>query len=156
MHKDSVKSPELVNALAVVLSDTVTFTFMLSGAHWNVTGSDFSQYHDFFGEIYKDVQGAIDPTAENIRKLGAMAPSKLTDFVAMSRIVPRDCMGPVQKTLGDLIVANSVVIDGVGECLAIADACNEQGIADFLAGRDDMHKKWGWQLSASLDRDELY
>lgn len=32
--------------------------------------------------------------------------------------------------------------------LAATDA-NEQGIANFLAERDDMHKKWRWQLEAT-------
>jgi DNA-binding ferritin-like protein len=27
---------------------------------------------------------------------------------------------------------------------------NQQGIANFLAERDDMHKKWRWQLRASI------
>jgi DNA-binding ferritin-like protein len=40
------------------------------------------------------------------------------------------------------------------ECLTaafqLADACNEQGIADFLAGRIDMHGKWIWQLGATI------
>jgi hypothetical protein len=32
----------------------------------------------------------------------------------------------------------------------VANAANEQGIADFCASRIDMHQKWDWQLSSSV------
>ena len=37
----------------------------------------------------------------------------------------------------------------IGKAFASANKANEQGIANFLAERDDMHKKWRWQLTAS-------
>lgn len=145
-----VEKPELVNALAILLSDKVTFSFMLQGGHWNVTGPDFHQYHGFFGMIYGDVEGAIDPLAENIRKMGAMAPSKLSDFARMTNISETSCEGDPQKILKSLYDANEVIIGDVNDAFMIASNLNEQGIADFLVGRDDMHKKWRWQISASM------
>jgi hypothetical protein len=49
----------------------------------------------------------------------------------------------------DLYCANSKVLDDYKEAFATADSMNEQGVADFLAGRIDMHQKWAWQLKAS-------
>ena len=72
---------ELVNSLKVLLSDVVTFYFKAHGYHWNVQGPDFSEYHGLFEEIYGDLYGAIDPTAESIRKLGDFSPYRLQDFV---------------------------------------------------------------------------
>jgi len=32
----------------------------------------------------------------------------------------------------------------------IAEKCREFGLMDFLAQREDMHKKWRWQIKAFL------
>jgi starvation-inducible DNA-binding protein len=142
---------ELVEKLSHLLSDTVTMKFIAHGYHWNVKGIEFSQMHDFFAEIYEDVDGAIDPLAESIRKLGYESPYFLTDFVEMT------CLGSQQRLSGDavqmlesLLNINAAVNACVLEAFEIANASNEQGIANFLAERDDMHKKWNWQLRASL------
>lgn len=147
---DNVQKPELVNALATVLSDAAVFSFMLQGAHWNVTGPDFHQYHNFFAMIYEDVEDSIDPTAENIRKLGSMAPSKLSDFMRLTKITETDCQGDPQHMMKSLYAANNVMIEDINAAFAIANAFGEQGVADFMASRDDMHKKWRWQLEASM------
>jgi DNA-binding ferritin-like protein len=52
--------------------------------------------------------------------------------------------------LESLLNLNKSVNACVLEAFAIANACNEQGIANLLAERDDMHKKWNWQLRSSL------
>ena len=45
-------APALTKSLKTLLSDIVTFYFMAHGFHWNVEGSDFSQYHGLFADIY--------------------------------------------------------------------------------------------------------
>jgi len=77
-----VSKADLGTQLAVILSDTVAYKFAAQGYHWNVKGPNFYQFHEFFGELYEDAEGAIDPTAENIRKLGFEAPYSLGDFLS--------------------------------------------------------------------------
>jgi DNA-binding ferritin-like protein len=107
--------------------------------------------HELFQEIYEDIDASVDPLAEDIRKLGYDAPYFLTDFVEMTCLgdMPRLSGDPVQM-LESLLNLNTVVNACVISAFELANACNEQGIADFLAGRDDMHKKWGWYLRSSL------
>lgn len=154
----NIEKPELVNALATVLSDSVVLAYKAQGAHWNVVGPDFHEYHDFFGDIYSDIHSSIDPTAENMRKLGSFAPSRLVDFARMSMVDAESESGYTCKELAsDLHAAIEVAIADVNTAFQIATSVNEQGIADFLAGRDDMLKKWRWQLAASLyGHDESY
>lgn len=142
---------ELAEKLSHLLSDVVTMKFIAHGYHWNVKGIEFTQMHDFFAEIYEDVDGAIDPTAESIRKIGYDSPYLLTDFFEMSCITnQRRLTGDCVEMLKSLVEINSRINACVLEAFEIANACNEQGIANFLAERDEMHKKWGWQLNSTL------
>jgi starvation-inducible DNA-binding protein len=140
----------LATALKQVLANTYTFFFRTSGFHWNVTGPDFSQYHALFGEIYNDAFGAIDPIAEDIRKLGAYSPYKIEEFMRLRSISDTMVESDPQSLAKDLLAANELMLVSIGEAFDLASRMDEQGIANFLAERIDMHEKWRWQLKASI------
>jgi starvation-inducible DNA-binding protein len=52
--------------------------------------------------------------------------------------------------LNSLVVDNNQVIDCLNKTFALASSANEQGLADFIAGRIDTHKKHAWMLTSSL------
>jgi starvation-inducible DNA-binding protein len=145
----NIEKPELVNALAVGLSDAVVLSHKVQGAHWNVMGPDFPEFHEFFGEIYEDIDGSIDPFAENIRKLGAISPSRLFEFARMSNIEDTEVGYMCIDLAKDILVANAVMLNGLKRAFDVANQANEQGIANFIAERIDMHEKWDWQLTAT-------
>lgn len=148
MHYNNV---ELATKLAKILSDTVTAKFIYQGYHWNVLGPDFGEYHEFFSELYADAESSIDPLAENILKCGFPAPYLLSDFMELTSIQEQRLDGSSTRFLLDSALrVNSELIHCHVEAFQIADACNEQGIADFLAGRIDTLKKWNWQIKAYL------
>ena len=144
---------ELSLRLADLLGDVVTFKFMAHGFHWNVRGVNFAQYHEFFGEIYEDADGSIDPIAENIRKLGFNAPFRLQDFIeSVPETEPTTSNDPTEMARS-LYIANQDVLECVVHALACADELEEQGIVNFLAERQDMHSKWEWQLRSIVGDD---
>jgi starvation-inducible DNA-binding protein len=139
----------LTNDLKTFLADAVTMYFVAHGYHWNVEGSDFSQYHALFAEIYEDVYSSIDLIAEDLRKLGEYAPFTLSKFIEL-RTVESVEVAPNPKAMAKaLLKVNEGVLVTIGKAFASATKANEQGIANFLAERDNMHKKWHWQLTAS-------
>lgn len=132
-----------------MLADSVTMYFVAHGYHWNVEGSDFSQYHSLFADIYEDVYSSIDTIAEDLRKLDEYAPFTLSKFIDL-RTVESVEVAPNPKAMAKaLLKVNEGVLKTIGKAFAAAIAADEQGIANFLAERDDMHKKWSWQLKAS-------
>ena len=139
---------ELINALKSLLADTVTLKFKAHGYHWNVEGDDFPQYHDFFGDIYEDYDSAIDTFAELVRKLGDYTPFKLSRFAELTTLPDTDVSSDPVVMSADLLVANDAVTEKIKDAFDIATRLREQGIANFLAERQDMHAKWHWQLSA--------
>jgi DNA-binding ferritin-like protein len=153
MYEDGVDivEPLMIGVLERLLSDTVSFYFRAHGYHWNVKGQDFSQFHELFGEVYADTYGSIDPLAENILKLGYKAPFNLGEFMSMRSIQDSEGVAMTPQALtADLARANDVLIDELKAAFDVVEAANEQGIADFLAGRIDSHMEWAWKLKSSL------
>lgn len=138
----------LIDELKVLLSDTVALKFKAHGYHWNVEGDDFPQFHEFFGEIYEDMENAIDPFAENIRKLGDYAPFKLTRFAELSTVPETVVSSDPETMCMDLMMSIQAVTSKIQDAFDTATSAREQGIANFLADRQDMHRKWEWQLRA--------
>jgi len=141
----------LATALATVLADATVMYHRVHGFHWNIVGTDFPQYHAKFEEIYNDVWESLDGIAENIRKVGGVAPFRLPDLMARSSVSDNPVEGYSAEILvADLLVTNAGVLESLNMAYQIANAANRQGVVNFLAGRIEMHDKWAWQLSASL------
>ena len=136
-------------ALQKVLNDTIVFYFAAHRAHWNVEGEDFTEYHDLFSNIYEDAIGSVDGIAENMRKLQAF-PGTLTESVMNSSFKDDMVITEALGLAAGILEKNNAVNASVLEAFAAANMANEQGVANFLAERDDQHKKWAWQLRSSL------
>lgn len=143
------KAP-LVGSLYTLISQATAFYLKAHGAHWNVVGENFSAYHELFEEIYTDVHASLDPIAENLRKLNSPAPAELKDLAEMANETSRSAGYDAEALAADLYAANEKLIENIMVAFKAATDLNEQGIANFLAERQDKHKKWSWQLRASL------
>ena len=139
----------LVKELQELMGDITVFYFRAHGYHWNVEGEDFSQYHNLFEDIYSDVYGSIDPLAENIRKLGEYAPFKLDTLIKLASLEDSKVPTNPRAMAKDLLEANESLIEILKSVFHTANDDDEQGIANFIAERIDMHQKWAWQLKAS-------
>jgi starvation-inducible DNA-binding protein len=140
----------VVMVLRPLLADVYSMVIQAQGAHWNVKGADFSQYHELFGEIYEDVNGSVDPIAESMLKLGADAISSLTEMQAARTTTDKVGGSDPMVLAAGLAAVNDDVLMRVQNAFDVANAANEQGIANFLAERVDMHQKWRWQLRSSI------
>jgi DNA-binding ferritin-like protein len=156
MMSNSSIEPVYMTSLKNLLADLVGFYFRAHGYHWNVTGEDFAQYHALFGEIYADVYGSVDPLAENIRKLGGFPAVSLKEYAESSSLAGSELVGGSPKALAaDLLMANESLVEELKAVFSLMDASNEQGVADFIAGRIDSHQRWSWQLASSLTPEDI-
>ena len=140
----------LADDLKTLLATQYAFVIKAQFFHWNVEGSDFSQLHKFFGKIYEEVNEAIDATAEYIRIMEEYTPGSFERFQELSLITGQIKVPRARLMLQELLADNQVVIDLLNQCFASADEENQQGIADFIAGRIDAQGKHGWMLKAFL------
>jgi starvation-inducible DNA-binding protein len=141
---------ETTASAQVVLANTFLMYFKAHSYHWNVEGKDFPQFHDFFGDIYEDLYGAVDPMAENIRKMHEYAPRNLDEMYRYKTIDCANAATTIPEMLHDLLIANEETIISLNKLFGLLTAANEQGFADFIAARLDAHKKHSWMITSTL------
>jgi starvation-inducible DNA-binding protein len=139
----------LVDKLKVVLANTFTMYMKTHGYHWNVIGSDFPQYHDFFGDLYAEVHGAVDDIAEQLRQINSFAPGSLQRMKELTELEEDDLVPNAAKMVVNLIAANDKVLSSLIECYEMAEDAKEYGLSNFLQDRITAHKKHGWMLKAT-------
>lgn len=149
---ETTEAKPLCDWLGQLLGDVFTEYVQAHSYHWNVSGVQFSQYHDLFSEIASDVYSSIDPIAENILKLGYDAPVGLAQLIAFRELKDPELVPDTPVAMATaLLAANMIVLDTLNDAFAQATIENQQGIANFLAERIDQHQKWSWQLRKSID-----
>lgn len=142
---------ELIQTLRRYLADSFIFYVKAQNYHWNIEGKDFPQYHDFFGKLYSEVQSSIDTTAEEIRALGEYSPGSLKRFIDLSQLTEEVTVPQSLRTMLDnLYKDNNSIVTNLSMAFKLADNLDQQGVADYIAGRIDAHKKHAWMLRSSI------
>lgn len=136
----------LIEIMRKVLADTFAMYLKSHNYHWNVEGANFPQYHEFFGNLYEELHGAVDPIAEEIRSLNAYAPGSFTRFLELTTIEDETSIPGGIEMVRRLAMDNEKVLATLDIAFKLADELDQQGLADFIAGRIDAHKKHGWML----------
>ena len=143
---------ELVEKVKYALADTFTFALKTQSYHWNVIGPDFPQLHDFFGDLYAELQTGVDNLAEQVRQLNAFAPGSLTRMKELSSVQEDDLIPKAEKMVTNLITANETVLKCLTEAYEMAEEQKEFGLSNFLQDRITIHKKHHWMLKATAGR----
>jgi len=141
---------ELVQAMKKSLADTFAFYLKAQGFHWNVEGPNFPQYHALFDTIYNEVYGSIDQFAEEIRSLDAYAPASFARFSELTSLQDEIQILNAQGMLSKLLADNDVVLSSLEQAYELAEVAHNHGLSNFLAERQDAHKKHAWMLKATL------
>jgi starvation-inducible DNA-binding protein len=141
---------EITNPLKVAFADTYALYVKAQNYHWNVEGPMFPMYHDFFGNIYEEVGGAIDRFAEEIRAAGAYAPAAFGRFAELSNIQDEVLVIGASQMVSNLYTDNMKVYTSLKMARDAADEYNQNGLVNFLEERLDAHKKHDWMLRATM------
>ena len=135
-------------SLKNVLANTFAMYLKAHGFHWNVEGPDFVQLHDFFGTLYLELFGAIDPIAEHIRAIDQYAPNSMARMIALADIKEVSNIPTAQAMVKQLESDNKIVMASLMKAYQAAEKEKELGLANFLQDRLDIHAKHGWMLRA--------
>jgi len=140
------------DSLKVALADTFALYLKAHYFHWNVTGADFAQYHDFLGDFYEEVQGAIDPIAELIRTTGDYAPGSFSRFAELTTLQEQPSIPTAESMIVELLSDNYKVINTLTNAYNIAEEEKRYGVSNFIQDRLTAHDKHKWMLTAFSKR----
>jgi starvation-inducible DNA-binding protein len=144
---------ELKTSIKVLLANATVMYYKTHQFHWNVEGIEFTQYHEFFGDLYTDVYESIDPTAELLRKLDEYTPVSLDELFKFKTIKEETTrVVLLSDILDSLLKANQEVLTSLNMVFDLATKNKKQGIANFVADRIDTHEKHAWFLRASAKK----
>ena len=141
---------QLLEKMKVVLADSFAFYLKAHQYHWNVEGPNFPQYHEFLGNLYEEVYGAIDVIAEEIRALGEYAPGSFSRFTELTSITDSRNTPTASQMMMTLLNDNQIVLNTLMETYKLAEEYEEIGLSNFLQDRYDAHKKHAWMLRSII------
>ena len=137
--------------LNIVLANTFVMYYKAHAYHWNVEGINFAQHHGFFGDLYEELHDVVDTAAEELRAQDEYAPVSIVALLK-SATISEDEVKPatVTEMFEHLSSANAEVVNSLNKLFEVATAAKNQGLADFAAGRLDVHAKHGWMIRSHL------
>jgi starvation-inducible DNA-binding protein len=141
---------KLQQALKIAFASEFSFYLKAHYFHWNVEGINFQQYHELFGDIYEEVYESIVEFAEHIRKAKAYTPGSLTRFSMLSAIDDETEVPDGRNMCEELLADSDRMADLFKLTFQLSEQAEEYGLSDFLASRQDAHRKHSWMLRASL------
>jgi starvation-inducible DNA-binding protein len=143
----------LSDNLKVLLASTQSFAIKSQNFHWNIEGSDFPQYHEFFDTLYGDVSGTIDRIAEYIRILGHYTPGSLTRYGELSVIQDQTKIPRAELMFAESLQDCETMIKLVVEMFDVATQERQQGIANYMAELQDLYAKKAWFIRSILKKE---
>jgi starvation-inducible DNA-binding protein len=142
---------ELKQVLRVVVANDFTMYFKTHSYHHNVEAMNFSELHGFFASLYEDLHATYDVASEELRALDEYAAISMTELYNW-KTIEEDSLKPA--TARDMLVrtqdANEQMIESLNKLFEAATNAKKQGLADYAAGRLDVHAKHGWMLRSYL------
>jgi starvation-inducible DNA-binding protein len=139
---------QLISQMKVILASSFSFYLKTQNYHWNVTGPNFAQYHNFFGDLYEEVWASLDTTAEEIRKLGSFAPGSLSRYIDISRIEDETNVPEASVMFRRLALDNDKLIDLLYMARGTAEKVKAAGTLDYIESRIGVHEKHAWMLKS--------
>ena len=136
-----------------LLSDTQASLFVLFHKtwvyHWNVTGPNFKEYHDLFGEHYEEMFEEIDRLTEHMRYLGMKPVSTLSRITEVSVVDQASNSNQIVTSrimVEQLMRDHQRIIDILVEVSEEAEKQNSKGTINLVDDLNEAHGKRVWML----------
>lgn len=118
--------------------------------HWNVEGSNFSEYHEFWSDVYEDLFAQSDVLAEYIRQADEYAPGSLSVYKDISEVRDEDNFPKAEQMFMQFSMDNATMIRLYEELYHVAEQNHEHQISNYAAERLGAHKKHAWMVRSYL------
>jgi starvation-inducible DNA-binding protein len=137
-------------ALKTAFASEFSFYLKTHNFHWNVEGPLFESLHALFERIYLEVYESIDTFAEHLRALQIYAPGSLQKFSMLTNVRDENEVPDAENMLRELLSDSERMAEIFRITFDMAEQHGDHGLSNFLADRQDAHKKHSWMLRSSL------
>ena len=138
-------------ALKTAFASEYAFAIKAQNFHWNVEGASFPQLHELFDKIYTEVYGSIDTFAEQLRALQLYTPASLQKFSMLTVVEDENDEGVGERDMVAELLQDSEKMANIFRLtFDMAEQAGDHGLSNFLADRQDAHKKHSWMLRSTL------
>jgi starvation-inducible DNA-binding protein len=138
-------------ALKTAFASEYAFAIKAQNFHWNVEGASFPQLHTLFERIYTEVYDSIDTFAEQLRALQLYTPASLQKFSMLTVIDDENGEGVGERDMVAELLQDSEKMSNIFRLtFDMAEQAGDHGLSNFLADRQDAHKKHSWMLRSTL------
>jgi starvation-inducible DNA-binding protein len=141
---------ELIKQACIAFATHYHYMLKAQNYHWNVTGLDFLQYHELFGDIYEELESATDSFAEHIRGLQAPVPAGFKYLQEYSLLEDPESKLSKNDMVYTLYRDNAKIVKALTDAYNHSEDQHEYGFSAFLTERLAQHRKHGWQLYSSM------
>ena len=141
---------QYLQALRVAFASEFSFFLKAANFHWNVEGYLFPQYHELFGNIYTEVYGSIDTFAEQLRAARIYTPAAFETLDEMSAVECQEAVPDGMQMTQELLADSDTMAEMFRTVFKMAEMMGDHGLSNFLADRQDAHRKHSWMLRSTL------
>lgn len=137
-------------ALKTAFASEFSFALKAQNFHWNVEGASFPQLHTLFERIYDEVYSCIDTFAEQLRASELYTPASLEKFSMLTKVDDENEILQQGDMVAQLLEDSDKMANIFRFTFDMAEANGDHGLSNFLADRQDAHKKHSWMLRSTL------
>jgi len=137
-----------------LLSDTQASLFVLFQKtwvyHWNVSGSNFKEFHDLFGTHYEALYEQIDRLSEHMRFLNIKPVATLTRITEVSYISEANSSLDAIGMVKDLIEGHKKIVELLDQIAEESENQKSRGTTNLVDDLNEKHGKFIWMLRSFL------
>lgn len=141
----------LIEAMKRLFAVNFQYYTKAHGYHVNVVGSDFSEFHKLFSEVYEPAQENIDTIGEHIRVIQGIAPFSLKRIMDLGDIKDSDKAPDAMKMTKELLDDSQVLMNHYEEVHDIAVEFKQYGLINFIEDEIDKLGKVMWKLRSTTE-----
>lgn len=135
-----------------VFSSVYVLAMKCHAAHWNITGAQFFELHDFFGKLYEGNYEAADDLAERIRALKVLVPTGVAAYTENSVLsFDTSVEGGANDIVQQILVDHEALAADMRRTIPLLQKLGDEGSADLLIERLRQGEKDAWMLRSFLE-----
>jgi len=135
-------------ALSKVVAEMTVLAQKTRHYHWNVTGENFFDMHDIFGQIYDKLADEVDHVAERVVQLGATPVHTLETMLSLSDI-EEDKSIPADMSMCKIVISDlETLVSSMSDTITAALAANDRPTVFMIDQMVGCFEKFKWFLRA--------